>query len=368
MVPMRRVASLLALALAALLPAMADAAVYKPKPKRLVSATSAAAGPVLAGGRIVWIGYGNDETDLYMRSRSRLTVVPIPARRRAVDYLAPYDLDASPHQVGYVLAEEEVEQRDAFPVDYYFGAISPGERSVTPFFNCIVIDGCTYRDGGVEVTGNYIASGPFTPRGAEEPQTLLVTDRRTRETQLVTLPEPLRRYRDFKMAGRFIAYRADDPEGSVPTIVLLDWRRGEVVRRVRPVAADTGSTSVGFDVDAAGRIAVTFSTSTSTGRYGVYDSKGRLRKFTRRSYRPRAIISIASGRVALERESNNGTRAVEVTDLRGRSLATMPAPVLGITDFDGMCLTWKSDRGSRSRRALYVAAVSRKVPRSSACR
>jgi hypothetical protein len=350
--------------LALLAPASAGAAVAKPKAKRLITTARVFAGPSLGGDRLAWAGAkpGSRKTTLFTQYRRRLTTADLTPP--SGEFVNVYTVAATPRTVAYYSAEEESDIRDTYPSIHYFGGLTRNPTRVRRLNMCIVREGCTFREGdGVDATDGYVAYGPFGDPENEDGDLMLVADTSDGLTNHVDVPDIARGFDSFRIGGRFLAFRTNAAE-----IVVVDWRRNRVVRTLRPPAS---SGYVRFAVDRAGRVAIGRSISHGRSTYGVYDTKGRLRTFRVRDPENRpGRVWIENGRVAYTRTSTTGNgQAWEVTDLRGRVIASRRAPrtTFGLTDFDGHCLAWAGEsRGFPETQALYVAAVGR-VPKTSIC-
>jgi hypothetical protein len=356
-------------AASALLAPSADAA-SKPRPIRVVAKTKVGPGPALAGGRVVWVRQSYTHAKLAVASRrSRQTAVNLDVPRFA-DGIRVDDVAASPLRAGYAGAEEYFDVRDALDGAYFFGTFRSRGTVHESFGRCVEQDracfGFRYRSPHVETTGNAIAWGPYAdgtnndPRKPDVADNILVKDY-TPGAKPAGVIVKAQYVRDFKMAGRFLAYSSQDiySSQSRPEIVLIDWKANQEVRRFPVQRLEA------FDVDRAGRVVVASSTNTNT-LFDVYDARGTGRTLGIRSPRRSGEVWIANGRIALRqvRSTNGKERAIWlVTTLSGRTLASMRQPSgATLTDFDGSCLAW-----SRSQRAIYVAAVG-KPPRRSICR
>lgn len=353
----------LGLAVAAVLAASAGpahAAVVRPKPILVATApVPATQGPVLAGGKIAWSGQVDGGAAVYRATRGAREVDDLS--RLGTDV---YDLAASSSVVAFAGTDLDIEQRYDYEVrSYFFGKWTSGSARSTALSQCFTRQRCTYRYGGVEADGGYVAWGPYDD-GTGRPDTdVVLIQSGNRVNRVVEVPGAT----EFKIAGRYLAYRLERGDDG-DQIIVVDWVRGRELRDLTPGPTQGFSGSRNgffFDIDSSGRVAVASATSLKRASFGLFDPKGRYHVFSRRSRAYlRTGIWVANGRIAYEWTDAAKRRRWEVTDLRGRPVASLPAKAgETLTDFDGSCLAWRSE----DKLSLYVAAT-RPARRGSICR
>jgi hypothetical protein len=271
------------------------------------------------------------------------------------------DLAASSRRGGYTIVEEQIEIRaENSDNAFHFGTFTKGVGF------CEFANGACWwrgvgatRPRGIEVSASTVAWGPFHDGSDDVNGDVILVKGYTPGARKVTIVRAPRAG-DFKLAGRFLAYREIGSRGfgSTGSIVLVDWPSGTVVRRLDQRNA------FAFDVDERGRVAIAREADGGS-EFGVYNTRGRFTRFSRDSLSDEAggEIWVSGGRVALARTRADSRRVWDVTTLSGRSVASMRAPNDALlTDFDGSCLAYQ-----RKDSAVYVAAV-RRVPKRSICR